>query len=171
MNWQEKIRTIPDYPTPGILFRDLTPLWQDGTIFRHLVEAMAEKAKSWAPQLVLGIEARGFIFAAPLAVMLGVGFVPARKEGHLPFETYRVEYQLEYGLSSLEIHRDAVKPGMRVLIVDDLLATGGTGKAACRLVEEAGGEVAGLLFAVELEGLGGRQSLQPYRVESLARLP
>ncbi|MDI3270280.1 MAG: adenine phosphoribosyltransferase [Bacillota bacterium] len=171
MNWVEKIRNIPDYPAPGILFRDLTPLWKDPEIFRYLVETMAGKAAPWSPDMVLGIEARGFIFGAPLALALGVGFVPARKEGHLPHDTYRVEYQLEYGLASLEIHRDALEPGMRVLIVDDLLATGGTGLAACRLVEEGGGEVAGLLFAVELEGLAGRQSLTPYRVESLARLP
>lgn len=161
------IRTIPDFPSPGIQFRDLTTLFLHGEGFRETVRALADQHRNDAVDMVVGVESRGFILAAPLAVELGLGFVPVRKPGKLPGETLSVEYTLEYGADRLEMHSDALQAGMRVLMVDDLLATGGTMAAACRLVEQVGCTVAGCSFVVELPDLKGRDKLAGYDVRSL----
>jgi adenine phosphoribosyltransferase len=161
------IRTIPDFPKPGIQFRDLTTLFLHPEGFRAAVEAMAKQWRGVQLDMVVGVESRGFILAAPLALELGVGFVPIRKPGKLPGETFGVEYTLEYGEDRLEIHKDALGMGARVLMVDDLLATGGTMEAACRLVERIGCEVAGCAFVVELVDLNGRQRLKPHKLTTL----
>ncbi len=153
------IREIPDYPKPGILFYDLTTLLQDQRGFRSLVDQLCEHYSGNKIDIVAGIEARGFIFAPALAYRLGAGFVPVRKQKKLPWKTASVTYQLEYGSDSLEIHQDAVRPGQRVLVCDDLLATGGTAAAAISLVRKLGGEVVGAAFAVELNFLHGREKL------------
>jgi len=158
------IRDIPDFPQQGILFRDITPVLQDASAFREVVSSMVECVKPMRPDVIVGIESRGFILGTPIALELGVGFVPVRKAGKLPAETVRAEYALEYGTNVVEMHRDAIEPGMRVAIVDDLLATGGTAKAAAQLVEELGGEVAGLSFLIELMFLNGRKMLSGYDV-------
>ena len=145
-----KIREVPDFPKPGILFYDITTLLKDGKRSRDVIDRMADAVKGEQIDLVVGMESRGFIFAAPLAYKLGAGFVPVRKLGKLPAETIEVEYDLEYGTATLEIHRDAITPGQRVLIVDDLLATGGTVLGTIELVRRLGGEIAGLSFMVEL---------------------
>ena len=163
----EKIRDVPDFPQPGILFKDITTLLKDGAAFRQVIDALHERCRDRGATKVVGIESRGFIFAAPLAYRLGVGFVPARKLGRLPAETVRVEYTLEYGTNTVEMHRDAIAPGERVLIVDDLLATGGTCRATVKLVEELGGVVAGIVFLAELTFLNGRQHLAGYDIETL----
>ena len=163
----EHVRDIADYPTPGVTFRDITPLLGDATAFRRAVDELAERFDGIEVSRVLGIEARGFILAAPIAYRMDAGFVPVRKAGKLPWAVAREEYVLEYGTDKLEIHRDAVMPGERVLIVDDVLATGGTASAVVRLVEGLGAEVVGLGFAIELEDLAGRDSLKGYEVESL----
>lgn len=159
------VRDIPDFPHPGILFRDITPLLADPAAFRAAIDAMA--APFPKVERVVGIESRGFILGAPMAYALGVGLVPARKRGRLPSETYFEEYALEYGVAALEMHRDAIRPGEQVLIVDDLLATGGTARAAVNLVERLGGTVAGLAFLAELVPLKGRTQLAGYEVRSL----
>lgn len=161
------IREVPDFPKPGILFYDITTLLKDKDGLRHTLDGLATPFASSGVDLVLGIEARGFIFAPALAQKLGAGFVPVRKPGKLPAEKTRITYDLEYGTDTLEIHKDAVQPGSRVLIVDDLLATGGTAKAAASLVEQLGGKVAGLAFVVELTFLGGRERLAPHNIFSL----
>ncbi|MDH5751244.1 MAG: adenine phosphoribosyltransferase [Deltaproteobacteria bacterium] len=161
------IRTIPDFPKPGIEFRDLTTLFLDPTGLRKTVEALAAPYRNDSIDMVAGVESRGFILAAPIAIELGTGFVPVRKEGKLPGETVGVEYTLEYGEDHLEIHSDALKPGMRVLMVDDLLATGGTMEAAVKLVERMGCKVAACAFVVELVDLHGRKKLTSHRVDSL----
>src|SRR5579859_1003242 len=161
------IRDIPDFPTPGILFRDITPLLQDARALRVALEGMAEPFKNAGIEQVVGVESRGFIFGAPLALLLNAGFVPVRKFGKLPAETIHVEYALEYGSNTVEIHTDAIKPGQKVLIVDDLLATGGTVGAALELVQRLGGEVVGIAFLVELTALQGRRCLQGHNVFSL----
>jgi adenine phosphoribosyltransferase len=161
------VRDIPDYPQPGVLFKDITPLLGDADAFGDVVEAIA--ATFGPVDKVVGIEARGFMLAAPVAYRLGSGFVPVRKAGKLPWDIEREEYVLEYGTDLLEIHRDAIHPGERILVVDDVLATGGTAGAAVRLVRELGGEVVGLGFILELEALGGRGRLEGYDVLSLAR--
>lgn len=163
---KDLIRVVPDYPKPGISFKDLTTLLKDGPALRAAVDAMYEPFAGEAIDLVVGIESRGFILGAPMALRLGCGFVPVRKPGKLPSQTLRQEYQLEYGRDALEIHLDAILPGQSVLVVDDLLATGGTTGATCQLVEGLGGRVAGLSFLVELAFLNGREKLRPYRVES-----
>lgn len=163
------IRDVPDFPIPGILFRDVTPLLRDPRGLREVVGRLAEEYRGREIDRVAGIESRGFIFGAPLAMALGVGFVPVRKPGKLPADTVRQEYALEYGTNALELHRDAVEPGERVLVVDDLLATGGTARASARLVEELGGVVAGVAFVIELTFLGGRDALAGYDVLSLVR--
>ena len=163
----EKIRDVPDFPQPGILFKDITTLLKDGAAFRQVIDALHERCRDRGATKVVGIESRGFIFAAPLAYRLGVGFVPARKLGRLPAETVRVEYTLEYGTNTVEMHRDAIAPGERVLIVDDLLATGGTVRGTIELVERLGGEVVGLAFLVELDFLKGRDRLKGRRVTSV----
>jgi adenine phosphoribosyltransferase len=161
------IREAPDFPKPGILFYDITTLLKVGSGFRAVIDGLKEHYRDARVDLVLGIEARGFIFAPALAYALGAGFVPIRKPGKLPAEHVSVTYDLEYGTDSLEMHRDAVRPGQSVLIVDDLLATGGTAAAAARMVENVGGAVAGIGFVVELTFLNGRKKLPKYDVFSL----
>jgi adenine phosphoribosyltransferase len=162
-----KIREVPDFPKPGILFYDITTLLREGDAFREVIDRMAEAVKGERIDLVVGMESRGFIFAAPLADRLGAGFVPVRKLGKLPAETIEVEYDLEYGTATLEIHRDAITRGQRVLVVDDLLATGGTVLGTIELVRRLGGEIAGLSFMVELTALDGRAKLGEFAIHTL----
>lgn len=169
MNLKEKIREIPDFPVPGILFKDITTLLKDGPAFREAIDALAELVKELEIDVVVGPEARGFIVGAPLAYKLGVGFVPVRKSGKLPAETLQASYQLEYGNDSLEIHRDAISPGMKVLVVDDLLATGGTIASAVDLVRQLGGQVTGVAFLIELTFLDGKDKLAGLPVFSLIK--
>jgi adenine phosphoribosyltransferase len=163
------IRDIADFPIPGIVFKDITMLLRNPEGFRGAVDALYSEVKQLDVDLVVGMESRGFIFSAPLAYQLGAGFVPVRKLGKLPGDTLTVEYELEYGSNTLEIHRDAIEPGQRVLIVDDLLATGGTVNATIGLVESLGGVVAGCAFLVELTLLGGRDRLRECPVTSIIR--
>ena len=169
MDLSEKVRVIEDFPKEGISFKDITTLISDGEALKEAVDKMAEFFKDKNIDLVVGPEARGFIFGVPVAYALGAGFVPVRKPGKLPADTVKVEYDLEYGSDILEIHKDAIKPGSRVAIVDDLLATGGTIAAVTKLVEQVGGEVVGLSFAIELEELKGREKLKDYDVMSLLK--
>jgi adenine phosphoribosyltransferase len=162
-----RVRDVPDFPKPGILFRDLTPLMGDGVALREAVDLLAEAAVRHRPELIVAIESRGFIFGAPVAASLGVGFVPVRKPGKLPHKTRRRSYDLEYGTDALEMHADAVVAGARVVIVDDLLATGGTAAATVELVREIGGEIVGAAFVVELELLRGRDRLAGVPVDAL----
>ena len=155
----ELVRDIADYPTAGVTFRDITPLLGDGVGFRRAIDELVARFEGVAVDRVLGMEARGFIVAAPVAIALGAGFVPVRKAGKLPWAVVREDYQLEYGSDKLEMHRDAIHPGERVLVIDDVLATGGTAAATCRLVEELGGVVVGLGFLIEIGGLDGRARL------------
>jgi adenine phosphoribosyltransferase len=166
---QKLIREIPDYPKPGILFYDLTTLLQDKRGFHSLVDKLCEHYNGNQVDIVVGIEARGFIFAPALAYRLGAGFVPVRKPKKLPWKTASITYQLEYGIDQLEIHQDGVRPGQRVLLCDDLLATGGTAAAAIELVRQLGGAVVGAAFAVELNFLSGRKKLQGVDVFSLLK--
>ncbi len=163
------IRNIPDFPQKGIIFRDITPLLADGTAFRAAVRSLAELCPD-STEIVAGVESRGFIFAAAVAHCLGVGLVPIRKPGKLPYRTEKEEYALEYGRDSLEIHRDALKREKRVVLIDDLLATGGTAAAAGRLLEKVGGEVLKIIFLVELSDLNGRAQLKKHDVASIIRL-
>ena len=163
------IRDIPDFPTSGILFRDITPLLKHGPAFKRAIRALARRHRRARPDAVVAVESRGLIVGSALAYELGVGMVPVRKQGKLPHETYRASYTLEYGRSTLEIHRDAVTRGMRVLLVDDLLATGGTMAATIRLIERCGGRIAELAFLVELTGLKGRERLAPHPVTALVQ--
>ena len=169
MDLREKVRVIEDFPKEGISFNDITTLISDGEALKEAVDKMAEFFKDKNIDLVVGPEARGFIFGVPVAYALGAGFVPVRKPGKLPADTVKVEYDLEYGSDILEIHKDAIKPGLRVAIVDDLLDTGGTIAAVTKLVEQVGGEVVGLSFAIELEELKGREKLKDYDVMSLLK--
>ncbi len=164
---EDRVRDIPDFPQAGVVFKDLTPLLADPDGFRFAVTALADHFAGQEVDKVLGIEARGFIVAAPIAYRFGAGFVPVRKAGKLPWSIEAEEYALEYGADRLEIHRDAIAPGAKVLVVDDVLATGGTASAAARLVERLGGVVVGLGFVVELAFLGGRGKLGGYDVVSL----
>lgn len=161
------IRDVPDFPTPGILFRDLTPLLADAPAFQEVVRQLAAPVRGLGIDLVAGIESRGFLFGAPLALELGAGFAPIRKIGKLPARTITREYSLEYGSNQLEIHVDAISPGQRVLLVDDLLATGGTARAAVEMVRELGGDLVGISFVVELTDLGGRSQLTDADIFSL----
>ncbi|HET7347151.1 MAG TPA: adenine phosphoribosyltransferase [Acidobacteriaceae bacterium] len=161
------IRTVPDFPKPGILFYDITTLLKDPKGFAALIDALAQYYIDKDIDLVLGIEARGFIFGPALAYRLNAGFVPVRKPRKLPGPTARVTYDLEYGSDTLEIHQDAIEPGQRVVLVDDLLATGGTMEASIKLVQQLGGEIAGLGFAIELDFLRGRDRFRDYDVFSL----
>lgn len=163
------IREVPDWPKKGILFYDITTLLKKGPQLREVVDALIAPYVDKKVDLVLGIEARGFIFAPAVALALNAGFVPVRKPGKLPAATFRATYALEYGSDSLEIHQDAISPGQRVLIVDDLIATGGTTRAVAEMVEKMGGTVVGLAFVVELEFLHGRDKLTKYEVTSLIR--
>ena len=167
MDLKEKIRVIEGFPKEGISFKDITTLVADGEAFKESIDRIVEHLKDKNVDVILGPEARGFIFGVPVAYALGVGFVPVRKKGKLPAETVSVDYSLEYGVDVLEIHKDAIKKGQRVAIVDDLLATGGTIEAVAKLVELAGGEVVCLDFAIELTGLNGRDKLKEYEVMSL----
>lgn len=161
------VRTVPDFPKPGILFYDITTLLKDKTGFAKLIDALAAHYIERKVDLVLGIEARGFIFGPALAYRLNAGFVPVRKPGKLPAAVERVTYDLEYGSDALEIHKDAIQPGQRVVLVDDLLATGGTMEATVKLATKLGGEIVGLAFAVELDFLKGRDRFKDYDVYSL----
>ena len=161
------VREIADYPTEGVNFRDITPLLGDAHAFAQSVDAIVDEFSAIAVDRVVGVESRGFIFGAPVAHRLGAGFVPVRKPGKLPWAVVREEYQLEYGVDKLEVHRDAIHPGERILIVDDVLATGGTAQATARLVETLGGIVAGLAFLVEIDELDGRSRLGNRPVWSL----
>ena len=164
---RSRIRDIPDFPKEGILFRDITPLLADVEAFRSTIQAMIEELDGEPVHAVIGIESRGFMFGAALADKLGVGFVPVRKPGKLPAATYRAEYELEYGSDAIEIHKDALRPGERVVIVDDLIATGGTASAAALLVEQCGAEVAAFVFVINLVALEGAKKLEPHRVISI----
>lgn len=166
---RQLIRDVPDFPTTGVLFRDITPVLQNGVAFENVIAAIAEAVKEMKPDIVVGIESRGFILGAPISLSLGKGFVPVRKVGKLPADTVSASYDLEYGTNTVEMHRDAIKNGQRIVIVDDLLATGGTAAAAVQLVEELGGVVAGLVFLIELEFLQGRKRLLKQDVRALIK--
>lgn len=170
MDLGQYIRNVPDFPVEGIQFKDITTLLKDPVPFAASVEALLDRYGDQGIDLVVGVESRGFIWGAILAYELGVGFVPVRKPGKLPAETVRAEYTLEYGTNALEMHVDAVQEGQKVLVVDDLLATGGTAKATCELVEQLGGEVAGLAFLIELTFLHGRDKLTGHDVLSLVQM-
>ena len=169
MELQAKIRDIPDFPEKGIVFKDITPLLRDAKAFQTAIEALAQPFVGRAIGAVVAIEARGFILGAPIASQLGVGFVPVRKLGKLPWQTYSVEYSLEYGFATMEMHRDGVLNGERVLIVDDVLATGGTLAATAQLVAQSGAQIVAMAVLMELEALGGRQRLQGHELFSLLR--
>lgn len=169
MDLKEKVRIIEDFPKAGISFKDISTLIGDGEAFRYSIDQMVSYLKDKNVDLIVGPEARGFIFGVPVAYALGVGFVPVRKPGKLPYNTTRIEYALEYGTDALEIHEDAIKPGQRVAIVDDLLATGGTIEAVTKLVEKVGGEVVSLNFVIELEELKGRDKLKGHDIMTLLK--
>jgi adenine phosphoribosyltransferase len=169
MDLRSYIRDVPDFPKPGILFKDITPLLAHPHAFRNAIDLFLERYRLNKPDVVASAEARGFLFAAPLALELNLPFVPLRKPGKLPYTTHSFAYELEYGKAELHLHIDAVRPGARVLLLDDLLATGGTMRAACQLVEKAGGLVQECSFLIELEFLGGRPKLLPYEVFSLLK--
>ena len=163
------IRDVPDFPIPGILFRDITTLLKNGEAFKQAIDELTDKLNDLKPDKIIGIESRGFIFGAPIAYKLGVGFVPVRKLGKLPAETISAEYDLEYGTNSVEMHKDAIEPGERVVIVDDLLATGGTTRATIELVEQLEGQIVALAFLIELVDLGARDYLRGYDIVTLIK--
>jgi adenine phosphoribosyltransferase len=167
MDLTRHIRPIHDFPKPGILFRDITPLLADAAAFAAAIQALSEPWRTAGVTAVAAVEARGFLFAGPLALELGVGVIPVRKPGKLPADTIALDYDLEYGQDRLEMHRGVLEPGAGVLVVDDVLATGGTAAACMKLVEAAGGRVLGGSFLVEIAPLGGRERLAPHRVESV----
>ncbi len=167
MDLSKVIRDVQDFPEPGILFRDITPILHNPEYLRDSVDQMEKKLKDLDFDFIVGPESRGFIFGVPLSYNMNKGFIPIRKAGKLPFETVKKEYSLEYGHATIEMHIDAIKPGQKVVIADDLLATGGTCKAITELVEEAGGEVVGMIFLIELEGLNGREILGDYNIHSV----
>ncbi len=164
---KDHIRSIPDFPKPGIVFRDITTLLLEPQVFKHAVDQMAAHFANRGVTAVIAAEARGFIFAAPLAIQLGAGFIPVRKPGKLPFDTHSFHYELEYGSDTLEMHTDALKAGDKVLLVDDLLATGGTMEACIRITERTGASVVGCAFVIELDFLKGRDRLKPQEIYSL----
>lgn len=170
MDLKAFLRDVPDFPKPGILFKDITPLLADPAATKECIARMAKMVFPGQIDRVAAIESRGFLFGVPLALALGVGFTPIRKPGKLPWKTNRIQYSLEYGTDALEVHVDGVQKGQRVLLVDDLLATGGTMKAACELIEGIGGKVVGCAFVVELTTLGGRQKLGAHKVMSVLSL-
>src|SRR4029077_4565233 len=161
------IRNIPDFPKPGIQFKDITPVLADARLFAGCIDLLTENFKPGSVDAIVGIDARGFIFAAAAAVKLEAGFVPVRKKGKLPYQTHEQDYSLEYGTSTIAVHVDALKPGSRVLLIDDLLATGGTAAAAAALVQTLGAKILEISFLIELSFLGGRQKLKDYPVRSL----
>jgi len=165
----DRIRDVPDFPKKGILFKDITPVLSDIDTLRASIKEMAAPFMDLEIDVVVGIESRGFIFGAPIADVLNCSFVPVRKPGKLPWKTESVSYELEYGTDALEIHKDAITEGQNVLIVDDLLATGGTAEATCKLVSKLGGNIKGLSLLIELEGLNGRKRLNQYNVHSLVQ--
>jgi len=167
MDLKSLIREIPDFPKPGILFRDITTLLKHPEGLRYTLDLMADRCGDFAPDYIMGMESRGFLFGVPLAYQLQVGFIPVRKPGKLPAAVHAIEYDLEYGTDRLEIHQDAIAPGSRVLIVDDLIATGGTAGATARLVQQLGGELVGFGFIVELRELNGRSQLPDVPIVSL----
>ena len=164
INLKDYIRDIPDFPKEGILFRDIMPLLSDADALSEAVTELADPFRDDDIDYISAVEARGFIFGSAVARELGVGFIPLRKKGKLPYKTESVTYDLEYGTDTIEVHSDAIKPGDRILMIDDLLATGGTMTAACELVEKLGGEIAGLTFVIELTDLGGREKLTKYPI-------
>ena len=168
---EDYVVTIPDFPEPGIMFRDITSVIQDPAGLKLAVDGLTDLVKGLDFDLVIGPESRGFIFGVPVAYLLGKGFIPVRKKGKLPRETVSQKYDLEYGQAEVEIHKDAVKPGQKVVIVDDLIATGGSAEAAAKLVEKLGGQVVRMVFVMELAGLEGRKKLEGYDVESLIVYP
>ena len=167
MDFKKYIASIPDFPQPGVLFRDITPLMSDGEAFHAATSEIQKFAEQVGAEVIAGPESRGFIFGCPVAANLHIGFVPVRKPGKLPRETISYRYDLEYGSNELHMHKDAITPGQKVLIVDDLLATGGTVQATIKMIEELGGVVAGCAFLIELEGLKGREALAGYEVFTL----
>lgn len=167
MNLSEKIRNIPDFPKEGILFKDITPLLKDSKALKEAIVKLADLFRDYEIDYVVGIEARGFLVGTPLAIELDKGFIPIRKPGKLPHDVLKISYELEYGKNEIEIHRDAIQPGDKVLLVDDLLATGGTTLAATKMINELGGEVVGCAFLLELAELSGREILKDYEVKSL----
>jgi adenine phosphoribosyltransferase len=164
LDLREYIRDIPDFPKPGIMFRDITPLLASHDAFTESIRRIADHFRDASVDVIVAAEARGFIFAAPLVVELNAGFVPIRKPGKLPFDTHAFHYELEYGTDTLEMHVDGIKPGQNVLVVDDLLATGGTIETCCKLVENNGANVVGCAFLIELNGLGGRDRIAPREI-------
>ncbi|MBC5647102.1 adenine phosphoribosyltransferase [Christensenella tenuis] len=169
MDLKAKIRNIEDFPEKGVIFRDITTLIKDPDAFGYVTDTLASRVREQDVDMIVVLDARGFLFGSPVAYLLKKGIVPVRKKGKLPADVYHVEYQLEYGTDQLEMHKDAIKKGMRVAVFDDLLATGGTAKAACELVELAGAEVVSLNFVIELTDLGGRAALGGYDVFSLVQ--
>ncbi len=169
MDLKKSIRIIEDFPKKGISFKDISTLLQDGEALRFTIDAMVEYLKDKKIDVIVGPEARGFLFGVPVAYALSAGFVPVRKPGKLPYDTLQIEYDLEYGSDVLEIHKDAIKPGQKVAIVDDLLATGGTVAAVTKLIEQMGGEVVSLNFVIELTELNGKAKLQGYDIMSLLK--
>lgn len=166
-DWRGLLRDVPDFPSPGILFRDIAPVLGDGAAFAALCAELADSCRDLAVDAVVAVEARGFILGAPVALALGVGFVPVRKPGKLPFATRSVAYALEYGEAVLHMHLDALSPGQRVLLLDDVLATGGTLAAAAELVRQGGAEPVAAAVLLEIDGLGGRKNLEPLPVRAL----
>lgn len=169
MDVESKIRVIKDFPKKGISFKDITTLLKDKGAFKYAIDSFAEVLEGKDIDIVVGPEARGFMFGGPLAYALGAGFVPARKKGKLPCDTLSVEYGLEYGKDIIEIHKDAIIPGQKIVIIDDLLATGGTIEAVTKIIEEMGGDVVSINFLIELTGLNGREKLEKYEVNSLVK--
>ena len=169
MDFKQHIKEVADYPKEGISFKDITSLMQDGPAYKKAVDELVAYARERGAELIAGPEARGFVVGCPAAYALELGFVPVRKEGKLPRETVRVSYGLEYGTDILTMHKDSIKPGQQVVILDDLLATGGTIEATIKMIEQLGGVVAGIGFLIELDGLGGRERLEGYDVFSLIR--
>ena len=170
VNLEEYVASIPGFPKEGLLFRDVTPILEHHEAFKEVTKRFAEYARKVKADVIVGPESRGFIFGAPTALVLGVGFVPVRKPGKLPRETVSVKYDLEYGSSEIFMHKDAIQPGQRVVVIDDLLATGGTARATAQLIEQLGGIVAGFAFVIELEGLPGRKVLEGYDVYAMLEM-
>ncbi|MGB3402941.1 MAG: adenine phosphoribosyltransferase [Microcoleaceae cyanobacterium] len=169
MDLKSLIRDIPDFPKPGIVFRDITTLLANPEGLRYTLDCLSEQCRPFSPDYIVGMESRGFLFGTPLAYQLGVGFVPVRKPGKLPAAVHRIDYDLEYGQDCLEIHQDAVPPGSRILIIDDLIATGGTAKATAQLLQQIGCELVGFGFIIELVGLNGRKNLPDVPIVSLVQ--